>query len=307
MSNYTVTQVYEFVVDSVVNRSRKVFEEMGFSETVLETLQKGWEDKIGLVRQTSSKSSMQMASSSSSSSESSASQTSDPGTMHEPVQATAEITVEQVGIYPAPAPATPAPVLARPPSPYSALLLSLKPEAPPDVNQPNVISNAAPLSGVSSQIEVPELPVPVPAPNRRKSTRLSTPTRTSSSRTTRNSSKTSFRRSPRFRQTDGASVDDIDLEISDMTDLDEQHEDAPGEMSLTLTLSKKAANKARRTELGPLERETIGQYDKIDKTSKTGKWKLHLTYGLMSINNSDYLFKEARGDCEWLDGPKWTS
>lgn len=34
------TQVYEFVIDSVINRSRRDFESMGFSESVLDILQK---------------------------------------------------------------------------------------------------------------------------------------------------------------------------------------------------------------------------------------------------------------------------
>ncbi|KAG0035660.1 hypothetical protein BGZ81_003672 [Podila clonocystis] len=342
MSNNTVTQVNEFVVNSVINRSRRVFEEMGYSDTILEALQKGWENKIGLVRQTSPQGLIQMASSSSLLLGSSASQTIDPGIMHASVQAAAEIKVEQVARSPILTPATPAPalasfvpVLARPPSPLSALLLALKPEALPDINPSNTASNAASLSGVSNQIGLPDLPAPSPIPNRRGSVRnVNTPSRTSSRRTTHNSSKTFLRRSPRIRQTDGASVYDADLEISNMSDLDEP--------SFMLTLSKTAANKARRTGLGPLEGMVIGQvdgndesgdqeellgsdldetdededatsnlilcqYDKVDKQSKTGKWKLHLTYGMMSIDNCDYLFKVAKGDCEWLDGPKWTS
>ncbi|KAG0348222.1 hypothetical protein BG005_011675 [Podila minutissima] len=333
MSNKTVTQVHEFVVDSVIKKSREVFEEMGVSETVLGALQKGWEAKIGLVRQTSPQSSMPTTSSSSSSSEST-SQTTDPGTMHAPVQ---EIKVEQVARSPTPTPATPSPastapvpVPARPPSPLYALLLALKPEVLPDINPPSVASIAASLSGVGNQVGPPDLPAPAPVPNRRRSVRnVNTPTRTSSS------SKTPLRRSPRLHQTDGATVDDTDLEISNMTDLDEPCEDAPSELSFTLTLSKKAASKARRTGLGPLERATIGQvdgedesedqdellgsdldetdededamsnlilcqYDKVDKRNKLGKWKLHLSFGIVSINDRDYLFREAKGDCEWL-------
>ncbi|KAG0040766.1 hypothetical protein BGZ82_009748 [Podila clonocystis] len=351
MSNNAVTQLNEFVVDSVINRSRRVFEEMGFNETILEVLQKGWENKIGLIRQASPQGLMQVVSSSLLSLESSGSQTTDPGIMHASVQAAAEIKLEQVARSPTLTPATPAPaltssvpVLTRPPSPLSALLLALKPEALPDIKPSNTASNAASLSGVSNQIGLPDLPAPSPAPNHRRSVRnVNTSTRTSSSRTTRNSSKTSLRGSPRIRQTDGASVYDTDLEISNMSDLDEPtREDVHIDMSFTLTLSKKAANKARRAGLGPLEGMVIGQvdgndesgdqeellgsdldesdededatsnlilcqYDKVDKQSKTGKWKLHLTYGMMSIDNCDYLFKEAKGDCEWLDGPKWTS
>lgn len=37
---FVKTQVHEFVVDSVIKKSREVFEEMGVSETVLGALQK---------------------------------------------------------------------------------------------------------------------------------------------------------------------------------------------------------------------------------------------------------------------------
>ncbi|KAG0092237.1 hypothetical protein BGZ92_010466, partial [Podila epicladia] len=269
MSDNAVTQVHEFVVDRVIKKSRQVFEEMGFSETALEALRKGWKDKIGLTRQTSSQSSMQTDSSSSSSSESTTSQTADHGTMHKSVQAALEIRVEQVtkSLTPtsttsSPAPTTPVLVPVRPPSPLFALLLALKPEELPDINPTNVAPIAASLSGVDNYIQPPEQPGPAPAPNRRRSARnINTPTGTSSSRATRNSSKTSLRRSPRLRQTDGATMDDAFTEISNLTDLDETYEDEPGDMSFTLTLSKKAASKARRTGLGPLERVTIGQVD----------------------------------------------
>lgn len=122
---------------------------------------------------------------------------------------------------------------------------------------------------------------------------------------------------------------------------DAPERDTPGELSFTFTLSKKAASKARRTGLGPLEGVTIGQvdgdkaedqdevlgsdlddtdeddedemgdimlcqWDKINR-QKSGKWKCTLTHGIMSINNCDYLFKEAIGEFQWQEGPMWTS
>ena len=113
---------------------------------------------------------------------------------------------------------------------------------------------------------------------------------------------------------------------------------APGELRFTLTLSKKAARKARRTGLGPLEGVTIGQvdgdetdellgsdlddtdeddedemgdmvlcqWDKVNR-QKSGRWTCTMTCGIMSINNCDYLFKEAKGEFRWQEKPKWTS
>ncbi|KAF9374091.1 hypothetical protein CPC16_001495 [Podila verticillata] len=113
--------------------------------------------------------------------------------------------------------------------------------------------------------------------------------------------------------------------------------DALGEMSFTLTLSKKAASKARRTQLGYLEGVTIGsvdgdetedqnellgpnlddtdgddedemrdimlyQWDKMNR-QKPGKWKSTLTHGIMSINNCDNPLREAKGEFQWQEAP----
>ncbi|KAG0369198.1 transcription factor IIA subunit alpha, partial [Gamsiella multidivaricata] len=141
----------------------------------------------------------------------------------------------------------------------------------------------------------------------------------------------------------GGAADVAELEFMSTTELDAYVEkrfmeareteqltgQAPGEMTFTLTLSERAARKAKRD---GLEGFTIGQVDgdhdedddtglgsdlddsdgdmddesdnivlcQYDKVSRTkSKWKCVLKDGIMLINGRDYLFHRANGDFEW--------
>jgi len=101
------------------------------------------------------------------------------------------------------------------------------------------------------------------------------------------------------------------------------------EMTFTLTLSDRAARKAKRDGLegfaigqvdgeededddtglgsdlddsdGDMDDESenivLCQYDKVSRTKS--KWKCVLKDGIMQINGRDYLFHKANGDFEW--------
>ncbi|KAF9577446.1 transcription factor IIA subunit alpha, partial [Lunasporangiospora selenospora] len=138
-------------------------------------------------------------------------------------------------------------------------------------------------------------------------------------------------------QNDGAADAGMDFETMTREEMDmyleKRYEEAQkvGEMSFTLTLSDRAARKARRE--GVLEELTMGgqldgeededddtglgsdlddsdgdmdeesdnivlcQYDKVSRTKS--KWKCVLKDGIMLINGRDYLFHKANGDFEW--------
>ncbi|KAG0041355.1 transcription factor IIA subunit alpha [Gryganskiella cystojenkinii] len=53
MANNTVTSVYRFVIDDVITNVRRDFEDMGVDETIMQELQRSWENKIAQSRVTS--------------------------------------------------------------------------------------------------------------------------------------------------------------------------------------------------------------------------------------------------------------
>ncbi|KAG0002463.1 transcription factor IIA subunit alpha [Modicella reniformis] len=141
-------------------------------------------------------------------------------------------------------------------------------------------------------------------------------------------------------QTDGAADMTTELEFMNTTELDAyvekrfqeareaeaSTEESAGEVTFTLTLSDRAARKAKRDGLvigqvdgeeeddddtglgsdlddsdGDMDDESenivLCQYDKVSRTKS--KWKCVLKDGIMLINGRDYLFHKANGDFEW--------
>ncbi|KAG0293862.1 hypothetical protein BGZ98_002017 [Dissophora globulifera] len=135
--------------------------------------------------------------------------------------------------------------------------------------------------------------------------------------------------------TDGA-ADMAELEFMSTAELDayvekrfKEAREAETEVTFTLTLSDRAARKAKRDGLegfaigqvdgeedddddtglgsdlddsdGDMDDESdnvvLCQYDKVSRTKS--KWKCVLKDGIMLINGRDYLFHKANGDFEW--------
>ncbi|KAF9929755.1 Cyclin-dependent kinase 2 [Mortierella alpina] len=323
-------QMIEFVVDDVITNVRRDFEDMGVDETIMHELQRifntrtlsyqreqAWESKIAQSR-----------------------------VIAQAPEATAgtesysfeEPTYEQPTATNATAPRqTPAPSQAQVPSatiPALPSSYSYKVEPTAAANLANVASTT--MSGNSSSLGRPQQHVP--------------PRANSSGGQTNNISLPGGGRngtadSSSITQTDGAAdTDAAELEFMSTAEMDAYVEQrfreareaealtgqAPGEMTFTLTLSDRAARKAKRdglegfgmigqvdgteededdTGLGSdldddeedMDEESpnivLCQYDKVSRTKS--KWKCVLKDGIMLINGVDHLFHKANGDFEW--------
>jgi len=319
MANSTVTAVYRFVVDDVITNVRRDFEDMGVDETIMHELQRAWESKIAQSRVVAQ------------------APEATAGTETYPFE---EPTYEQ----PAPAHTTaprqtaaPSQVQAPPANPPALpTTYSYKVEPTAAANLANVAS--ATMAGNSSSVGRPQQHVP-PRANASggQANNISLP----------GGGRNGTADSSSIVQTDGAADADTDapeLEFMSTAEMDAYVEQrfreareaealtgqAPGEMTFTLTLSDRAARKAKRdglegfgmigqvdgteededdTGLGSdldddeedMDEESpnivLCQYDKVSRTKS--KWKCVLKDGIMLINGVDHLFHKANGDFEW--------
>ncbi|KAF9996048.1 transcription factor IIA subunit alpha [Entomortierella chlamydospora] len=328
MANNTVTAVYRFVIDDVITNVRRDFEDMGVDETIMHELQRSWETKIAQSRVTTF-------------------QAPEPSAAVEPYSFE-EPTYEQPAPASAPAPA-PAPTSASAPAPaptsapaatsapstytpaHPAASYNYRVEQTPAANLANVAS--ATLPGDNSNVGRPQPHVAPRASNAAgNNNNISLP----------GGGRNGTGDFSNIPQTDGA-ADMTELEFMTTEELDDYVEkkfkeareaerltgQAPGEVTFTLTLSDRAARKAKRDGLegfsigqvdgeddedddtglgsdlddsdGDMDDESdnivLCQYDKVSRTKS--KWKCVLKDGIMLINGRDYLFHKANGDFEW--------
>ncbi|KAI7828909.1 transcription factor IIA, alpha/beta subunit [Gamsiella multidivaricata] len=308
MANNAVTAVYRFVIDDVITNVRRDFEDMGVDETIMHELQRSWETKIAQSKVVAFQPSESTA-------------PAEPYEFDEYDQSAAASASASV---PAVAPGL-ASYTAPPPPPGS---FNYRVEQTPAANLANVASTTLP--GDNSNVGRPQPHVPPRSTSGGKNISLPGGGRNGTTNSTN------------IPQTDGA-ADVAELEFMSTTELDAYVEkrfmeareteqltgQAPGEMTFTLTLSERAARKAKRD---GLEGFTIGQVDgdhdedddtglgsdlddsdgdmddesdnivlcQYDKVSRTkSKWKCVLKDGIMLINGRDYLFHRANGDFEW--------
>ncbi|KAG0208843.1 transcription factor IIA subunit alpha [Mortierella sp. GBA30] len=309
MANSTVTAVYRFVIDDVITNVRRDFEDMGVDETIMHELQRSWESKIAQSKVTAQ------------APEAAAGTDSYP--FEEPVYE--QSTSAQVPVQ-AQVPITSA---AAPPATYS-----YKVEPTAAANLANVASTTLP--GDSSNVGRPQQHVPP---------RTSAAGAPGNNISLPGGGRNGTADSSNIPQTDGAADSDMaEIEIMSTAELDAYVEQRfrqareaealtgqPGEVTFTLTLSDRAARKAKRdglegfdgmigqvdgaeeedddTGLGSdldddeedMDEESANivlcQYDKVSRTKS--KWKCVLKDGIMLINGRDYLFHKANGDFEW--------
>ncbi|KAF9958644.1 transcription factor IIA subunit alpha [Mortierella alpina] len=316
MANSAVTAVYRFVVDDVITNVRRDFEDMGVDETIMHELQRAWESKIAQSRVVAQAPEATAPESYS----------FEEPTYEQPAQAHAP------AIKQAPTPSqvqVPLATTTTLPTTYS-----YKVEPTAAANLANVAS--ATLSGNSSSVGRPQQHVPPRANSSGgQANNISLP----------GGGRNGTAESSNITQTDGAAdTDGTVLEFMSTAEMDAYVEQrfkeareaealtgvAPGEMTFTLTLSDRAARKARRDGLegfgiigqvdGTEEEEddtglgsdldddeedmdeespniVLCQYDKVSRTKS--KWKCVLKDGIMLINGVDHLFHKANGDFEW--------
>ncbi|KAI1316620.1 transcription factor IIA subunit alpha [Mortierella claussenii] len=330
MANNTVTSVYRFVIDDVITNVRRDFEDMGVDETIMHELQRSWETKIAQSRVAAFQPPEPAAPTDNYSFEEAAYESTAPA----PVPASS-VPVPTVPAVPAPAP-VPVPAPTKNPAPPVVPTSQSVPPPPatynyrveqtPAANLANVASSTLP--GDNSNVGRPQ---PHVAP-RSNNNNFSLP----------GGGKNGLGDSSNLPQTDGAG-DMAELEFMTTADLDAFVErkfnevkeaeqasgQAQGEMTFTLTLSDRAARKAKRDGLegfsmgqvdgedddeddtglgsdlddsdGEMDDESdnivLCQYDKVSRTKS--KWKCVLKDGIMLINGHDYLFHKANGDFEW--------
>ncbi|KAF8925942.1 transcription factor IIA, alpha/beta subunit [Dissophora ornata] len=318
MANNAVTAVYRFVIDDVITNVRRDFEEMGVDEAIMHELQRSWETKIAQSRVAAFQA-------------------------PEPAAAVETYPLEEPGYDPSvPASgstATPASASASstvnynipPPGAYNYRV-----EQTPAANLANAASTTLPAD--NSGVGRPQPHVPPRSSNSGGSNNNNNNNNISLPGGGRNGTTDSSN----LPQEDGAG-DMTELEFMNTAEMDVYVEkkfqeareteqltgEAPGEMSFTLTLSEKAARKAKRDGLegfaigqvdgeeeedddtglgsdlddsdGDMDDESdnivLCQYDKVSRTKS--KWKCVLKDGVMLINGRDYLFGRAAGDFEW--------
>ncbi|KAK3811957.1 MAG: transcription factor IIA, alpha/beta subunit [Benniella sp.] len=307
MANNTVTSVYRFVIDDVITNVRRDFEDMGVDETILHELQRSWEFKIAQSKVT-------------------------PFQAPEPAAAAAAgeaYPFEESG-YDQPAPASAPGSAQTSASAPPASAYNYRPEPTAAANLANVASST--LQGDTNSTGRPQPHVP-PRSNpggAGGNNHISLP----------GGGRNGTTDSSNIPQTDGAA--DTELEFMSTADMDaylqkrfreareaEALSGEQSEMTFTLTLSDRAARKAKRDGLegfaigqvdgeededddtglgsdlddsdGDMDDESenivLCQYDKVSRTKS--KWKCVLKDGIMQINGRDYLFHKANGDFEW--------
>ncbi|KAG0230791.1 transcription factor IIA, alpha/beta subunit [Mortierella sp. GBAus27b] len=305
MANNNVTAVYRYVIDDVINNVRRDFEDMGVDETIMHELQRSWEVKIAQSKVV-------------------------------PFQAPERTAVEPYSFeesgYDQSAPASapgPAQISA---SATPATAFNYRAEPTPAANLANVASST--LQGDSNNTGRPQPHVPPRSHpgGAGGNNNISLP----------GGGRNGTTDSSNIPQTDGA-ADVTNLEFMSTAELDAYVEkrfkevrdaealtgEAQGEVTFTLTLSDRAARKAKRDGLsgfsigqvdgeddedddtglgsdlddsdGDMDDESenivLCQYDKVSRTKS--KWKCVLKDGIMLINGRDYLFHKANGDFEW--------
>ncbi|KAF9897218.1 transcription factor IIA subunit alpha, partial [Lobosporangium transversale] len=322
-----------FVIDDVITNVRRDFEDMGVDETILHELQRSWENKVAQSRVTSFQTSETSAPADNFPFEESSydqpvttsAAPSAPAAPATTASASAASATQNAGSAPAPSTAPPA-----------SATYNYRVEQTPAANLPNVASGTLP--GDNSNVGRPQQHVP-PRP----------PTSNNSNTNSSNNNNISLPGGGRngnsdasnIPQTDGSN-DITELEFMSTVEMDAYLErrfkeakaeqlsgQAPGEMTFTLTLSDRAARKAKRDgfegfSIGQVDGEddedddtglgsdlddsdndmddesdniVLCQYDKVSRTKS--KWKCVLKDGIMLINGRDYLFHKANGDFEW--------
>ncbi|KAG0313226.1 transcription factor IIA subunit alpha [Dissophora globulifera] len=305
MANSNVTAVYRFVIDDVITNVRRDFEDMGVDETIMHELQRSWETKIAQSRVASFQA-------------------------PEPVAAVEVYPFEESGYEQPPGASTsaaaPVSALGSATSTYSTPPLAsynYRVEQTPAANLANVAPST--LTGDNSNVGRPQAHVPPRASNPGAGKNISLP----------GGGRNGTTNSSNPPQTDGA-ADMAELEFMSTAELDAYVEkrfrearEAETEVTFTLTLSDRAARKAKRDGLegfaigqvdgeedddddtglgsdlddsdGDMDDESdnvvLCQYDKVSRTKS--KWKCVLKDGIMLINGRDYLFHKANGDFEW--------
>ncbi|KAF9431956.1 transcription factor IIA subunit alpha, partial [Entomortierella beljakovae] len=321
-----VSAVYRFVIDDVITNVRRDFEDMGVDETIMHELQRSWEHKIAQARVTSFKAPETSGSTDNYSAfEEPAYDQSATTSASGSTAATTASSASAQSSAPATSTAS-APASSGFSLPPSTTTYNYRVEQTPAANLANVASSTLP--GDNSNIGRPQ---PYVAP--RSNNNISLP----------GGGRNGVTESSNIPQTDGAS-DLADLEFKSTAELDafvenkfreareaEKMGGAPGEMTFTLTLSDRAARKAKRDGLegfsigqvdgeddegddvddtglgsdlddsdGDMDDESdnivLCQYDKVSRTKS--KWKCVLKDGIMLINGQDYLFHKANGDFE---------
>ncbi|KAF9108161.1 transcription factor IIA subunit alpha [Mortierella sp. AM989] len=336
MANSTVTAVYRFVIDDVITNVRRDFEDMGVDETIMHELQRSWETKIAQSRVTTLQAPEPAAAVETYSFEESTYE--QPATASTPAPAPAPAPAPISAPASAPAQTQAAASTAAPASstytlPPPTAAYNYRVEQTPAANLANVASSTLP--GDNSNAGRPQPHVAPRSSGAANSNNISLPGGG------RNGSGGSGD-SSNIPQTDGA-ADMAELEFMTTEELDAYVEkrfkeareterstgQAPGEMTFTLTLSDRAARKAKRDGLegfsigqvdgedddeddtglgsdlddsdGDMDDESdnivLCQYDKVSRTKS--KWKCVLKDGIMLINGRDYLFHKANGDFEW--------
>ncbi|KAF9177627.1 Cyclin-dependent kinase 3, partial [Haplosporangium sp. Z 767] len=321
------TTVYRFVIDDVITNVRRDFEDMGVDETILHELQRSWENKIDQSRVTAFQAPETNAAADAYSFEEQGYE--QPATVSTTIPATASVAV------PAAVPATGTMATTAPPTSAavaSAAVYSYRVEQTPAANLANVAS--ATLPGDNSKVGRPQQHVPPRPPASGNNNNTNNNSRISLPGGGRNGASDSNNNIP---QADGASDTAVELEMMNTAELDsyveqkfreaqemqKQTGQAPGEVTFTLTLSDRAARKAKRDGLegftlgqvdgeedeeddtglgsdlddsdGDMDEESdnivLCQYDKVSRTKS--KWKCVLKDGVMLINGKDYLFHKA--------------
>ncbi|KAG0248594.1 transcription factor IIA subunit alpha [Mortierella polycephala] len=333
MANTAVTAVYRFVIDDVITNVRRDFEDMGVDETILHELQRSWENKIAQSRVTAFQAPETNAAAG-------AYPFEEQG-YEQPTTVSATIPAAAAVAAPVAVPAAGTVTTTAPPTPAalaSAAVYNYRVEQTPAANLANVAS--ATLPGDNSNVGRPQQHVPPRPPASGNNNNTNNNSRISLPGGGRNGASGSNDNIP---QTDGASDAVVELEMMSTAELDsyvehkfreaqetqKQTGQAPGEVTFTLTLSDRAARKARRDGLegftlgqvdgeedeeddtglgsdlddsdGDMDEESdnivLCQYDKVSRTKS--KWKCVLKDGVMLINGKDYLFHKATGDFEW--------
>ncbi|KAF8980734.1 transcription factor IIA subunit alpha [Entomortierella lignicola] len=324
------TTVYRFVIDDVITNVRRDFEDMGVDETIMHELQRSWETKIAQSRVTTFQAPEPTAAVEAYSFEEPTFE--QPASAPVPAQPQASTPVASA---PAPTPASaPAPAPTAPGSTTYTLppptTFTYRGERTPAASLANIASSTLP--GDNSNAGRPQPHVAPRSNAGANSNSISLPGGGKNGTTDSSNSN--------IPQTDGGSDvvelmtrEELDAYVEkkflEAREAEQSTGQAPGEMTFTLTLSDRAARRARRDGLegfsigqvdgeddeeddtglgsdlddsdGDMDDESdnivLCQYDKVSRTKS--KWKCVLKDGIMLINGRDYLFHRANGDFEW--------
>jgi transcription initiation factor TFIIA large subunit len=92
--------------------------------------------------------------------------------------------------------------------------------------------------------------------------------------------------------------DDIDDDIDDKDDEKEEEPEDEGQDEEPLNSGDDVSDaEDSNDKLYEVDNVVVCQYDKITRTRN--KWKFHLKDGIMNLNGKDFVFQKSNGDAEW--------